>query len=86
VGSWQSAWELAAKDANGHALPDGGVVVDGQNNLVRDLTGAGKKRVYALVGVSDVVVVETDDAVLVIPRDRAQDVRAIVDALKARGD
>jgi mannose-1-phosphate guanylyltransferase len=40
----------------------------------------------ALVGVSDLVVVETDDAVLVIPRSRAQDVRAVVDELKKRGD
>jgi mannose-1-phosphate guanylyltransferase len=86
VGSWESAWELARKDAAGNALPEGSVAVDATGNLVRDLTRAGSKRVYALVGVSDLVVVETDDAVLVIPRDRAQDVRAVVDALKARGD
>ena len=41
---------------------------------------------WALVGVHDLVIVETDDAVLVIPRERAQDVRLVVDALKARGD
>jgi len=86
IGSWESAWELAKKDAHGNALPEGGVAVDARNNLVRDLTRGGKKRVYALVGVSDLVVVETDDAVLVIPRERSQDVRAVVDALKARGD
>jgi len=87
VGSWESAWELAAKDANGNALPAGSVAVDARGNLVRDLTAsAGPKRVYALVGVSDLVVVETDDAVLIIPRDRAQDVRAVVNALKERGD
>jgi mannose-1-phosphate guanylyltransferase len=86
VGSWESAWELARKDDAGNALPEGSVAVDAKNNLVRDLTRDGKKRVYALVGVSDLVVVETDDAVLVIPRERAQDVRAVVDALKARGD
>lgn len=93
VGSWQSAWELAPKDEAGNALPDGAIAVDAKNNLVRvlDYGSAGanagaKKKVYALVGVNDLVVVETDDAVLVIPRDRAQDVRAVVDALKARGD
>ena len=90
VGSWASAWELAAKDAAGNALPNGAIAVDATNNLVRDLTtlpdGANATRkTYALVGVSDLVVVETDDAVLVMPRERAQDVRAIVDALKARG-
>lgn len=88
VGSWESAWELAKKDANGNALPNGAVAVDAKNNLAVDLTTAGrdgKKKVVALVGVSDLVVVETDDALLVIPRERAQDVRAAVDALKSAG-
>jgi mannose-1-phosphate guanylyltransferase len=87
VGSWESAWELATKDANGNALPEGSVAVDAHGNLVRDLTtgNTSKKKVFALVGVRDLVVVETDDAVLLIPRDRAQDVRAVVDALKAQG-
>ena len=78
VGSWQSAWELAPKDASGNALEAHHLALgDASNNLVR-----GKKTI-ALVGVSDLVVVETDDAILVIPRERAQDVRLIVDALKA---
>lgn len=86
VGSWESAWELASKDSNGNALPEGSVAVDARGNLVRDLTtGSQKKKVFALVGVRDLVVVETDDAVLLIPRERAQDVRAVVDALKAQG-
>ena len=86
VGSWESAWELASKDGDGNALPEGAVVVDARGNLVRDLTRGGSKKVFALVGVRDLVIVETDDAVLVIPRERAQDVRAVVQALKARGD
>ncbi len=44
------------------------------------------KKTWALVGVHDLVIVETDDAVLVIPRRQAQDVRAIVEALKERGE
>jgi mannose-1-phosphate guanylyltransferase len=87
VGSWESAWELAAKDDKGNALPDGAIAVDARGNYVCDRTTAGgKKRVIALVGVEDLVVVETDDAVLVIPRARAQDVRAVVEELKKRGD
>jgi mannose-1-phosphate guanylyltransferase len=86
VGSWESAWELAARDGDGNALPEGSVAVDARGNLVVDLTTTGAhKRLYSLAGVSDLVLVETDDAVLLIPRERAQDVRAIVDALKARG-
>jgi mannose-1-phosphate guanylyltransferase len=86
VGSWESAWELAAKDAKGNALPDGGIAIDANDNLVRDLTSTTSRKLVALVGVSDLVVVETDDALLVMPRARAQDVRAVVDELKARGD
>lgn len=83
VGSWQSAWELGSPDASGNALSAGAVAIDAKNNLVRTL-GNGKK-VVALVGVNDLVVVETEDALLVIPRERAQDVRLVVEALKAAG-
>ncbi len=88
LGSWESAWELAPKDAVENALPAGSIAVDAKRNLVRDLTSDGgtKKRVYALVGVNDLVVVETDDAVLVMSRERAQDVKAVVTELKGRGD
>lgn len=80
VGSWQSAWELAPKDAAGNAVGgENNLALDAKNNLIR---GTGKKAI-ALVGVNDLVVVETDDAILVIPRERAQDVRLVVDALKA---
>lgn len=83
VGSWESAWELAQKDELGNALPEGAIAVDAHNNLVR-LSDERRMQV-ALVGVNDLVVVETGDAILVLPRNRAQDVRAVVDALKARG-
>jgi mannose-1-phosphate guanylyltransferase len=83
VGSWEVSWELARHDVDGNALPEGTVAIDAANNLVRDMT-TGKKRRFALLGVSDLVVVETDDAVLVMPRNRAQDVRAIVEELSRR--
>ncbi|MBI2392659.1 MAG: mannose-1-phosphate guanylyltransferase [Deltaproteobacteria bacterium] len=84
VGSWESAWELAAKDDAGNALPEGAIAVDARRNLVR-LEGSARGKQVALVGVEDLVVVETDDALLVLPRGRAQDVRAVVEALKAKG-
>lgn len=84
VGSWQSAWELAERDANGNAVSAGSMALDGSNNLVRSL-GSRKDKVIALLGVSDLVVVDTDDALLVLPRDRAQDVRLVVDSLKKSG-
>ncbi len=89
VGSWQTTWEMAEKDGDGNSAPDGTVTVDAKNNLVRDMTTAGGRKGpkrWALIGVNDLVVVETDDAVLVVPRERAQDVRAVVDALAKRGE
>jgi mannose-1-phosphate guanylyltransferase len=84
LGSWQSAWELAEKDAAGNALPADAVAIEAHGNLVVSLA-TGKKKVWALAHVEDLVIVETDDAVLVLPRERAQEVRAVVEALKARG-
>jgi mannose-1-phosphate guanylyltransferase len=86
VGSWQVTWEMSERDAAGNAVPAGTVAVDAKNNLIRDLSSTAARKRWALVGVSDLVVVETDDAVLVIPRERAQDVRLVVDALNARGE
>ncbi len=87
IGSWEVTWELAEHDAQGNAVPEGTITVEAHDNLVKDLTGPrGRRKRYALVGVHDLIVVETDDAVLIIPRERAQDVRAVVDALQARGE
>jgi mannose-1-phosphate guanylyltransferase len=83
VGSWQSAWELAPKDLQNNAAPAGTVFVDARGNYVRSLR-AGGARTVALLGVEDLVVVETDDALLVLPRSRSQDVRLVVEALRRR--
>lgn len=82
LGSYATAWELAPKDAAGNAARADAVLVDARGCYVSAPAG----KVVALVGVEDLVVVDTEDALLVLPRDRAQDVRAVVDALKARGD
>ena len=86
VGSWESTWEMSDRDPLGNALPPGTIAIDARNNLIRDLTTAPARKRWALVGVSDLVVVETDDAVLVIPRERAQDVRLVVNELAKRGE
>lgn len=87
LGSWHTVWELGTKDQYGNVAPDSAVLVDAQNNLIENLrTVPSGKRVIALVGVHDLCVVDTDDALLIIPRERCQDVREIVDALKRRGD
>lgn len=85
VGSWESAWELAIKDASGNSAAHHAVYVDARDNLIVDLRSDHHQRVVALVGVEGLCVIQTDDALLVIPRERAQDVRHVVDALRSAG-
>ncbi|MGD8316518.1 MAG: mannose-1-phosphate guanylyltransferase [Myxococcales bacterium] len=82
LGSWTSAWELAPRDAHENVLPEEGIGVNASGNYVR----APEGKLVALVGVSDLVVVDSGDALLVIPRDRAQDVREVVEQLRERDD
>lgn len=78
VGSWTTLWEVADKDAAGN-VRIGDVLLEGTRNCyVRS-----DNVLTALVGVQDVIVAVTDDAVLVVHRDQAQNVKAIVDRLKA---
>jgi mannose-1-phosphate guanylyltransferase len=86
VGSWEVTWEMSDRDARGNAVPEGTALFDAHRNLVRDLSSSRSGKRWALVGVDDLVIVETDDAVLVIPRSRAQDVRLVVDELNRRGE
>jgi len=84
LGSWESAWELSPKDANGNVAPAGTILFDAERNLVHDLRKKSpSQKVIALVGVHDLCVVETDDALLILPRERSQDVREVVEQLKA---
>jgi mannose-1-phosphate guanylyltransferase len=82
LGSWTSAWELAPQDDHANVLPEGGIAVDASSNYV----AAPEGKLVALVGVDDLVVVDSGDALLVVPKDRAQDVREIVAALRERDD
>ncbi len=77
VGSWSALWELGNKDANGNVTV-GDVVLEGARNCyVR-----GDGMLTAVVGLQDAVIVVTEDAVLAMHRDSAQDVKKIVDTLK----
>jgi mannose-1-phosphate guanylyltransferase/mannose-6-phosphate isomerase len=73
VGSWQELWRLSAKDENGNAITGSAVMLDASNNLVR-----GEGVHVSVVGVSDLVIVATRDSVLIIPRDRAQEVKSVI--------
>jgi len=88
LGSWESSWELSPKDENQNAAPEGTIFHDAKGNLVEDLRTTAPPeggRVIALVGVDDLCVVETDDGLLILPRERSQDVREVVAQLKNSG-
>ena len=77
VGSWSALWEVGSKDEGGNVL-HGDVLLESTKN---SYVYAGSKLV-ATVGMENVVVVDTDDAVLVANKDEVQDVKAIVHQLK----
>ncbi len=79
VGSWSALWETQPKDANGNAQR-GDVYLDGvKNSLVR-----AESRIVAVVGLEDIVVVETQDAVLVASKSQVQRVKQVVEHLKSK--
>jgi len=82
VGSWAALPALRAPDARGNVVIGGATLIDGDGNIVMADEGAPY---VGVLGVRDLVVVATKDAILVIPKDRAQDVRRIVEAAKQSG-
>ena len=77
VGSWSALWEVSEQDGDGNAHHGDVIAVDSRNSY------AYARRLVALVGVDDLVVVETDDAVLVARKDRVQQVKEVVARLKS---
>jgi mannose-1-phosphate guanylyltransferase / mannose-6-phosphate isomerase len=77
VGSWSALWDVSEQDGDGNAHHGDVIAVDSRN------TYAYSRRLVALVGVDDVIVVETDDAVLVAAKDKVQEVKQVVARLKA---
>jgi mannose-1-phosphate guanylyltransferase/mannose-6-phosphate isomerase len=77
VGSWSSLWEVSEKDAAGNVVRGDVHLADAKGCLVRS-----HGRLVSLLGVEDLIVVDTDDAVLVASRGRSQEVKEIVDRLE----
>jgi mannose-1-phosphate guanylyltransferase/mannose-6-phosphate isomerase len=80
VGSWQAVHEIADKDADGNALQGNVIALGCKDSLIRS-----EKRLVAAIGVEDLCVVETPDALLVTRKDQTQRVREVVDILQERG-
>lgn len=79
VGSWDALWEVAVKDAAGNAIAGDAVAIGSRGCLLRS-----EGPLVTAVGVEDLVIVATAEAVLVVPRGQTQRVREAVEAAKAR--
>lgn len=80
VGSWKALADLSPADAEGNSFQQAGIAIASQGNYVYS------QKYIALIGVNDLCVVETDDAILVTTKERAEDVKKVVDHLKEKGE
>jgi mannose-1-phosphate guanylyltransferase len=80
IGSWSALWDVQERDGEGNALAGDVLAIDSRNMLVR-----AESRLVAAVGVENMVIVETKDAILVAHKDHVQDVKSIVDRIRKLG-
>ena len=80
IGCWSALWELSDKDEQGNHLSGDVIALDTRNTLIK-----GNKRLIATLGLKDLVIIDTQDALLVAHKDQVQDVKKIVERLKADG-
>ncbi len=78
VGSWDSLWQIAPKDANGNFTSGDAHIMDTQRSYIR-----AENRLVSVIGLDDVIVVETADAVLVIHKSKTQQLKAAIQQLEA---
>jgi mannose-1-phosphate guanylyltransferase/mannose-6-phosphate isomerase len=80
IGSWDAVYDVSDRNESGNALQGSAIAYEAKNCLVH-----ADRQLTAIIGADDLVVVTTPDAVLVMPRSRAEQVRELVPELKARG-
>ncbi len=78
IGAWSALWEVNDKDEEGNATSGDTILQDTTNSLIH-----GSERLIATIGLDNVVIVDTKDALLVACKDKVQDVKKIVEKLKA---
>jgi mannose-1-phosphate guanylyltransferase / mannose-6-phosphate isomerase len=78
VGSWRAMGELSKQDENGNASKNDAILIDVKNCYIHN-----EKRLVAMVGVEDLVIVDTDDALLIAHKNQTQDVKKVVEHLKS---
>ncbi len=80
VGSWSSLWDIAPRDAAGNAVHGDAILEDTSNSYIH-----AEKSLVATIGVKDLIIVDTPDALLVADKSRAQEVSTIVARLRTSG-
>lgn len=81
VGGWSAVWDLSPKDDAGNAVDGRGYVLYGQNNLIR-----GDESLVTIIGLNDIAVIATRDAVLVVAKNQSDKVKDMVGLLAASGE
>ena len=79
VGSWSALWEISDKDASGNTAKGDVILHDSRDCYVQS-----DSKLIATIGLDNIVVVESDDAIMVAAKDRVQDVKKVVEKLKAQ--
>jgi mannose-1-phosphate guanylyltransferase len=80
IGSWAELGDRVSADAAGNSVEGEAVLIDTRGSLV-----FGARRLVAAIGLEDMIIVDSEDALLVCPRSRAQDVKLVVEALRRSG-
>jgi mannose-1-phosphate guanylyltransferase / mannose-6-phosphate isomerase len=80
VGAWSALWDIGAKDSDGNVLVGDAMAPQSRNTYIRS-----EGKLTVVLGVDDVIVVSTDDVVLVAAKDKSQEIKPVVEALRAAG-
>ena len=80
IGSWNALYDILNPSKDGNIIKGNGEVIKGKNNLIHS-----SGRLTAIVGADNLIVINTDDATLVVPNDKVEDVKELVEILKASG-
>jgi mannose-1-phosphate guanylyltransferase len=80
IGDWAALYDMMEHDEHGNAFGGPHAYIDAENCLM-----FAPKKLVAAIGVRDLIVVDTDDVILIMPRDRSQDVKALLEEIKERG-
>ena len=80
IGSWNSVWQINNKDQEGNAIEGNVIIKNTSNCYIR-----GEKRLVAAIGLKNLIIVETGDAILIVEKDQSQEVKNIVNTLKENG-